>query len=550
MNFRQLRIGVPQEYIVAELAPEVREAWGTTLRLLQDSGHTLVPVSLPTTKLALSAYYIIAPAEASSNLAKYDGVRYGTRSDEPDGADGLLFSKTRGQGFGNEVKRRILLGSYTLSADAIDNYFIQAQKVRRLVQQDFDRIFRQPNILKVDDLSTGWNEGGVDLLVCPTAPTLPPSLAEVEQMSPLQAYVNDVFTVPASLAGLPAISMPYRLGGTAGQAPQIGIQIIGQFGMDALVCRVAQFADRDQKIMARLASKNRKKIPKFDPSDPAVRKVKNTVRPKRSRKVNVLTPPHQVISKDVTSPVGKTPKKKPPKRSRKVNVSTPPHPVVPKDVTSPVGKNPKKKPPRDSIQSDTITSNDAASLMDVVHEKPTGAGVQPPVMKKRARVSPDMTISDYFKTLQSAKGPTNPSKSWSTGARQMRILKQFTHLPPEVQEMASSTTHEAAKTQPSEAGLSSPRSQKSVAMSSPRGAPLTINPSSATKLPQTTAAKVKLRYAVNKVVSSPSRPLVRKYKLAPEIEKHDAAPQVGRVRYMQPPLKMEEAGEETAAVKK
>src|ERR1700753_570939 len=142
-----MRIGVPIEYNVTELDPIVRHAWIQALHSCQKAGHIIVPVSLSTTKMALPAYYVLAPAEASSNLAKYDGVRYGTRSDSADGADGLLFSRTRGEGFGEEVKRRILLGSYTLSAEAIDNYFIQAQKVRRLVQKDFDRVFTCPNPL-------------------------------------------------------------------------------------------------------------------------------------------------------------------------------------------------------------------------------------------------------------------------------------------------------------------------------------------------------------------------------------------------------------------
>ncbi|KAF2425236.1 amidase-domain-containing protein [Tothia fuscella] len=249
----RLRIGVPTEYNVAELEPAVREAWTKTLQSFQRRGHEVVDISLPTTKLALSAYYVIAPAEASSNLAKYDGVRYGTRPDVPDGAGGLLFSQTRDEGFGDEVKRRILLGSYTLSADAIDNYFIQAQKVRRLVQQDFNRIFRQPNVLNVDDLAAGWNEEGVDVIVCPTAPTLPPLLEQVEQMEPLQAYTNDIFTVPASLAGLPAMSMPYKNEVGHGSNENIGIQIIGQFGMDELVCHVADSAYKYQGKLMRNA---------------------------------------------------------------------------------------------------------------------------------------------------------------------------------------------------------------------------------------------------------------------------------------------------------
>jgi aspartyl-tRNA(Asn)/glutamyl-tRNA(Gln) amidotransferase subunit A len=240
------RIGVPIEYNVAELAPEVRNAWAQVLKTFREAGHEVVPVSLPTTKHALSAYYVLAPAEASSNLAKYDGVRYGSRYEGADGAEGVLFSKTRGYGFGSEVKRRILLGSYTLSADAVDNYFIQAQKVRRLVQQDFDRVFRYPNVLHQRCKIESFGEDGVDILICPTAPTLPPTWKEIKLQTPLQQYINDVFTVPASLAGLPAISIPFPSANNT-KGPAIGIQIIGQFGADELVLDMAKEAEKYQK---------------------------------------------------------------------------------------------------------------------------------------------------------------------------------------------------------------------------------------------------------------------------------------------------------------
>ncbi|KAJ9662231.1 Trimeric GatFAB AmidoTransferase(AdT) complex subunit [Coniosporium apollinis] len=237
-----LRIGVPLEYNIAELSPEVRCAWIRALELLRNQGHTILPVSIPTTKRALSAYYVLAPAEASSNLAKYDGVRYGTRAEGPDGAEGVLFSKTRGQGFGDEVKRRVLLGAYTLSAEAIDNYFIQAQKVRRLVQQDFDRVFSLANPL-LDVRRTGRQntDERVDVLVCPTAPTLPPTLESLEKQSPVEAYVSDIFTVPASLAGLPAVSVPFKE--SQGQEGNIGIQVIAQYGDDNLTLDVARIIE-------------------------------------------------------------------------------------------------------------------------------------------------------------------------------------------------------------------------------------------------------------------------------------------------------------------
>ena len=236
-----LRIGIPLEYNISSLEPAVRKTWLHALSLLQARGHTLHPVHLPATKHALSAYYVLAPAEASSNLAKYDGVRYGSRADGIDGTpESVLFAKTRGQGFGPEVQRRILLGAFTLSAQAIDNYFIQAQKVRRLVQQDFDNVFAAPNQLVVGEGKA--NAEGMDVLLCPTTPTLAPLLEEVEEQDPLQAYMNDVFTVPASLAGLPAISVPTPVVEKEGTFKNryAGMQIIGQYGHDKMVLDVGK----------------------------------------------------------------------------------------------------------------------------------------------------------------------------------------------------------------------------------------------------------------------------------------------------------------------
>ena len=236
-----LRIGIPLDYNIATLQPAVRHAWTRTLRKLWEDGHSLHPVRLPATQHALSAYYILAPAEASSNLAKYDGVRYGSRAEGIDGTpESVLFAKTRGQGFGPEVQRRILLGAFTLSAQAIDNYFIQAQKVRRLVQQEFNKIFTTENLLTLDSSDAEAEEGKVDVLICPTAPTLAPSLESVKDQDPIAVYMNDVLTVPASLAGLPAVSVPVRAGADGGDAEEsAGIQVIGQYGDDKLVLQVA-----------------------------------------------------------------------------------------------------------------------------------------------------------------------------------------------------------------------------------------------------------------------------------------------------------------------
>lgn len=248
-----LRIGIPLDYNIATLQPAVRQAWLRTLRSLWQQGHSLHPIRLPATQHALSAYYILAPAEASSNLAKYDGVRFGSRAEGIDGTpESVLFAKTRGNGFGSEVQRRILLGAFTLSAQAIDNYFIQAQKVRRLVQQDFNKVFASPNPLGTENDQSGEEFEKVDIIVSPTAPTLAPSLESVKSQDPISAYMNDVFTVPASLAGLPAISVPVRtasLGDTAEHhdgvvEESVGIQVIGQYGDDRLVLQAADAVAR------------------------------------------------------------------------------------------------------------------------------------------------------------------------------------------------------------------------------------------------------------------------------------------------------------------
>ncbi|KAI1328674.1 amidase signature enzyme [Xylariaceae sp. FL0255] len=257
-NLEGLTFGLPVEYNVEELDSRVRQGWVDALAAIQSLGGRVVPVSLPSTKNALSAYYVIAPAEAASNLSKYDGIRYGRRdTDGPnDTLDGILYARTRGTGFGKEVKRRILLGSYTLSSEAIDNYFIQAQKVRQLVRRDFDRVFRLENPLldeqhfdlsDMDDsinLETKLGPAQVDFLVCPTAPTTPPLLEQIRNQTPLDSYMNDVFTVPASLAGLPAISIPMDLPVDENNEEHEllnfgGLQVIGQYWDDARVLAVS-----------------------------------------------------------------------------------------------------------------------------------------------------------------------------------------------------------------------------------------------------------------------------------------------------------------------
>ncbi|KAI1504951.1 amidase signature domain-containing protein [Biscogniauxia marginata] len=253
-----LTFGIPLEYNVEELDPRIRQGWLAAAEKIQSLGARVIPVSLPMTKNALSAYYVIAPAEAASNLSKYDGIRYGRRDSQgtSDSLDGILYARTRGSGFGAEVKRRILLGSYTLSSEAIDNYFIQAQKVRRLVRRDFDRVFKLENPLQdqqafdlsdLDDSVTLENKLGpaqVDFLLCPTAPTTPPLLETVLNQTPLDSYMNDVFTVPASLAGLPTISIPMDIPVNQSSEEERlldfgGLQLIGQYWDDARVLSVA-----------------------------------------------------------------------------------------------------------------------------------------------------------------------------------------------------------------------------------------------------------------------------------------------------------------------
>lgn len=252
---KPVKIGIPLEYNIEELDPQIRDAWSSAADVLRSQGFEVVPVSLPSTKHALSAYYVIAPAEASSNLAKYDGVRYGVRGEGSDAAEGSLYTKTRGDGFGDEVKRRIVLGAYSLSSEAMDNYFLQAQRVRKLVQRDFDRVFSSPNPLYDEqqfDLSEMGDEvlledklgpGQVDFLLCPTAPTFAPRLQDVKGQTPVQAYMNDVFTVPASLAGLPAISIPTRIASPEGADASrgvAGLQLIGQYWDDKRLLSTAR----------------------------------------------------------------------------------------------------------------------------------------------------------------------------------------------------------------------------------------------------------------------------------------------------------------------
>ncbi|MEO8547330.1 MAG: Asp-tRNA(Asn)/Glu-tRNA(Gln) amidotransferase subunit GatA [Sphingomicrobium sp.] len=199
------RVGIPAEYRIDGVPSDIDALWDHGVEWLRDAGAEPVKISLPHTQYALPTYYIIAPAEASSNLARYDGVRYGLRVDGDGGLDGM-YAATRAAGFGAEVKRRIMIGTYVLSAGFYDAYFTKAQRVRTLIKQDFRKAFES-----------------CDLILTPTAPSAAFGLGE--KTDPLAMYLNDVFAVPASLAGLPAMSVP---GGLDGQGLPLGLHLIGR----------------------------------------------------------------------------------------------------------------------------------------------------------------------------------------------------------------------------------------------------------------------------------------------------------------------------------
>ena len=200
------RVGIPKEYRIDGVPEEINALWDQGIAWLKDAGAEVVEISLPHTKYALPTYYIIAPAEASSNLARYDGVRYGMREMGVKSLDDM-YSATRDHGFGAEVKRRIMIGTYVLSAGFYDAYFTQAQKVRTLIKRDFAEAFTK-----------------CDIILTPTAPSAAFGLGE-KMSDPLAMYLNDVFAVPASLAGLPAMSVP---GGLDGQGLPLGLHLIGK----------------------------------------------------------------------------------------------------------------------------------------------------------------------------------------------------------------------------------------------------------------------------------------------------------------------------------
>ena len=205
-NIKGLKIGIPKEYRVDGMPKEIDKLWENGKKILKESGAEIIDISLPNTKYALPTYYIVAPAEASSNLARYDGVKYGFRSNK--GTNLIeMYENTRSEGFGDEVKRRILIGTYVLSSGYYDAYYIKAQKVRQLIKNDFDESFKK-----------------VDAILTPSTPSAAFKIGE-KKNDPISMYLNDIFTVPVNLAGIPAISIP---AGTDNNNYPLGLQLIGK----------------------------------------------------------------------------------------------------------------------------------------------------------------------------------------------------------------------------------------------------------------------------------------------------------------------------------
>ena len=216
-------VGIPKEYTVDGISDEINEVWEKAIKSMEQKGAQIKYISLPHTKYALPTYYIIAPAEASSNLARYDGVKYGYRAKGSKNLD-EMYELTRSEGFGKEVKRRILIGTYVLSAGYYDAYYLKAQKVRKLIANNFVEAFSE-----------------CDLILTPTAPNSAFPLSE-KQDDPIKMYLNDVFTVPASLAGIPGISIPY---GKDKKGLPLGIQLLGKHFNEQEILNAAYALEKD-----------------------------------------------------------------------------------------------------------------------------------------------------------------------------------------------------------------------------------------------------------------------------------------------------------------
>ena len=226
-DIRGLRVGIPKEYRPDGISAEISRLWDQGTEWLKKRGAEVVEVSLPHTKYALPAYYIVAPAEASSNLARYDGVRYGLRVDGDDITS--LYENSRAEGFGREVKRRIMIGTYVLSAGYYDAYYVKAQKIRTLIKRDFDEAWKK-----------------VDVILTPATPS--PAFAPGEITDPVQMYLNDIFTVTVNMAGLPGIAVP---AGLSADGLPLGLQLIGKPFDEETLFRVAHVMEQDAGFTAR-----------------------------------------------------------------------------------------------------------------------------------------------------------------------------------------------------------------------------------------------------------------------------------------------------------
>ena len=216
------KIGIPKEYRVEGMPKEIEDLWQKGINIIKEAGAEIVNISLPNTKYALPAYYIVAPAEASSNLARYDGVKYGFRSKGENLID--MYEKTRSEGFGNEVKRRIMIGTYVLSSGYYDAYYLKAQKVRKLIKNDFDEVYKK-----------------VDAILTPSTPSSAFKIGE-KTNDPVSMYLNDIFTVPINLAGLPAISIP---AGFDSKGYPLGLQIIGKAFEEQNILNIAYSMEKE-----------------------------------------------------------------------------------------------------------------------------------------------------------------------------------------------------------------------------------------------------------------------------------------------------------------
>jgi aspartyl-tRNA(Asn)/glutamyl-tRNA(Gln) amidotransferase subunit A len=228
-SVKGLRIGIPKEYRLDGMPAEIEKIWSQGCDWLKAAGAELVDVSLPHTKYALPAYYIVAPAEASSNLARYDGVRYGLRVDGRDITD--MYEQTRSEGFGAEVRRRVMIGTYVLSAGYYDAYYLRAQKVRTLIKRDFEECFAQ----------------GVHAMLTPATPSASFGFGEKGGADPVEMYLNDVFTVTVNMAGLPGIAVP---AGVDGQGLPLGLQLIGRPFDEQTLFSLAEVIEREAGYFA------------------------------------------------------------------------------------------------------------------------------------------------------------------------------------------------------------------------------------------------------------------------------------------------------------